>query len=589
MGNFLVVLPDPDSLQQPSAFERGLRALQALGSPAPVVQQSPWTASALVPRTKELSAETATSSNGDFAFAIGTYFCEGAAAVDAQFLLARYRAVGAEQLGRELNGFFVVVIGDARKKQVLCITDLIGSCFACVRKLPGCTAISGSSLLLSLLAPVAIDRASAQEFLNTGIIYDNRTLYEGIEKLPPASVCRFGEESRRTQYWSAAELKSEKYDADAAAESLWHEIRGAASAVGARYPQIVSDLTGGYDSRLLAAAYMGAGVTPQTTVSGQPGDPDVTVSEGLAAHVGLRHQWLPTSPAPFTPKELSASFQLTDGEYDIFDYTRILRTHRQLAAKYDISTNGSFGEIARGYWWELLLPHIGKRKPLDCDKVVRLRFAPGGTRLKVPGAPDIVASLTEVMQRAVLPLQDAPNTFQMDMAYLTLRMQRWQGRIASSTNRLWPCLSPLMFRGVVETILQSRFASRERSYLVRKLLARYAPRFSEFPLEHGYPAAPLTLKNATQFWPLVPFYTGKVISRLSRMTSLHPDSPLSGGPASSFLESDAAADLMKLENVRSESLFDGDSLPQGDILHRLVTLEFTLSKRTSVSQAASQR
>ncbi|MHB1360716.1 MAG: hypothetical protein ACYCWC_14165 [Rhodocyclaceae bacterium] len=44
--------------------------------------------------------------------------------------------------------------------------------------------------------------------------------------------------------------------------------------------------------------------------------------------------------------------------------------------------------------------------------------------------------MTAVAGRAVQPIAGYPNTTQMDCVYYSLRMQRWQGRIASSTNHL---------------------------------------------------------------------------------------------------------------------------------------------------------
>ena len=58
-------------------------------------------------------------------------------------------------------------------------------------------------------------------------------------------------------------------------------------------------------------------------------------------------------------------------------------------------------------------------------------------------APELGAvAIKEAVARAGAAITQFPNTSQMDNAYLTLRMQRWQGRIASSTNQIWPALSP---------------------------------------------------------------------------------------------------------------------------------------------------
>jgi hypothetical protein len=114
----------------------------------------------------------------------------------------------------------------------------------------------------------------------------------------------------------------------------------------------------------------------------------------------------------------------------------------------------------------------------------------------------------------------------MDHAYLMMRMQRWQGRIASSTNQIWPCLSPFMFRSVLETMLETRAMSRWRSLMIRKMLARYSPVMAAYPLEHGFPAEPTTWKNFYRFFPLAKYFGEKVAGKigLRGKTTAKPDS-----------------------------------------------------------------
>jgi hypothetical protein len=79
-------------------------------------------------------------------------------------------------------------------------------------------------------------------------------------------------------------------------------------------------------------------------------------------------------------------------------------------------------------------------------------------------------ALACAINRANLGMDKLPNTLQMDSAYILMRMQRWHGRIMSSTNRLWPCVSPFMFRRVLEVMLATRANDRRRSLLIRGIL-----------------------------------------------------------------------------------------------------------------------
>jgi hypothetical protein len=217
-------------------------------------------------------------------------------------------------------------------------------------------------------------------------------------------------------------------------------------------------------------------------------------------------------------EQVQSCLAVTDGEYDLVNYAQILEVHRGLSAQFDISINGSFGEVARGYWWELLFPRIGARGPLDMHKVARRRYAAhhfDSSIFLATDRLDLVDHFAGVIERTNAGLFDLPNTFQMDNAYLRMRMQRWQGRIASSTNQIWPCLSPFMFRSVLETMLAARAMLRWRSLMIRKMLARFSPRIADYPLEHGFPAEPATWKNFYRFFPLATYFGGKVLHKIA--------------------------------------------------------------------------
>ncbi|HEV2117984.1 MAG TPA: hypothetical protein VGR48_18250 [Terriglobales bacterium] len=449
--------------------------------------------------------------------AIGTWFHgDGLAPGDEARLLERYLQVGALRLAKELAGFFCIVIGDARSKEVIAITDVAGSRHAFLRPLPNAIALSGSSLLLAALAERNLDATACQEFIHTGIVYQDRTIYKEVRKLPPASVLWFadGRLKKQEAYWSCSQLEPESLDDDTAVNRLWESLTQAAQQITRGFPRLVCDLTGGYDSRAAVAAFLSLGEKFSTTVSGPARSPDVTVSQCLAKVLGLPHLHHESRQSSFAAVKQALWF--TDGEYDLVDYAAILGVHSTLSQKFDISINGSFGEIARGYWWELLVPRVGARRKLDSAKLARLRYAPGNpttTLFRPEIRLELVPHLTRVVEETNAGLGSTPNTFQMDHAYLRMRMQRWQGRIASGTDQLWPCLSIFIFRPILEVMLQARSSLRQRSLMVRRMLARFQPALAAFPLEHGYPALPANWTNFYRFWPLFGYYGGKVLQR----------------------------------------------------------------------------
>ena len=63
---------------------------------------------------------------GSWLAVVGTCF-HGPATIDPEYLLEQYLKVGAAQLARDLDGFFVVIAGDAGTRETIVITDIVGS------------------------------------------------------------------------------------------------------------------------------------------------------------------------------------------------------------------------------------------------------------------------------------------------------------------------------------------------------------------------------------------------------------------------------------------------------------------------------
>jgi asparagine synthase (glutamine-hydrolysing) len=369
-----------------------------------------------------------------------------------------------------------------------------------------------------MLGGTRFDPVGVHEFVSSGILYEDRSLWQGVRKLGPAAVLSFDRSGVRVQnYWQFSDIQPESLALDDAIMQTHEALVGVLKALPHTEQPLVSDLTGGYDSRFLLSGLLKAGRPFTTTVSGTPGHPDVTIASRIASELGLQHQHIASKSIP-TPEEFDTALRMTDGEYDAFDYARILATHRRLSAAHGMSLNGSFGELARGYWWELLWPRLAQRRPLDAGKVARKRFAavPYDKSVFAPSARlNLAEHMAAVAGRAIAPLTGFPNTSQMDCVYYSLRMQRWQGRIASTTQQLWPAFSPIAFAEVLEPILAAKASTRFRSLFVRASLARFAPRLADIPLEHGYPPQPATPFNLLRFTPLLGHYGGKVWGKLA--------------------------------------------------------------------------
>lgn len=529
MADLLIVVPANGALPKAQdTFRRGIRLTELLKSQTPtaVVERDFACVASYARRNGSGKPIVSDPKTGNWLVAVGTWFHDdGYASGQEERLLARLRDIGAEGLAREVEGFFLIATGDAATREVTVITDVPGTLHAYTRSVDGGVAICVSSLVLAALGEVTLDTTACQEYLQTAAMYEDRTFFNEVRKLDAARCHRFrdGALVARPRYWNVTDLAPDSLDGQASVDALREAVLAGARKIGRAFGRPVVDLTGGYDSRVGVAAFLAGAVQFRTAVAGEPEHPDVVVSQALADRVGLEHRYFRPPPVQ-TLAQLDAALPFTDGEYDLVDFARIHAVQSDLAAGHDISINSYSGEIGRGYGWEVLMPHTGERRPLDTANVAVKRFVnPGFDASIVPANRrlDAATHFRDVMARVDEGLDGLPNTMQYDYCMTMMRCQRWYGRIASSTNQIWPCMSFFLLRSIIKPMLEANTRSRTNSLLFRRLLVELAPRLADYPLANGYPPLPVTWKTLHRFWPLVPLYGGKVVDRLRRRVGWH--------------------------------------------------------------------
>ncbi|NNF60874.1 MAG: hypothetical protein HKN06_06040 [Gammaproteobacteria bacterium] len=489
----------------------------------------------------------------------------------------------------QLDAAFCIAAGAVQTGHYRVVTDRIGTQHVFAGAIGQCSVLATSSLALAQVSQPGWNETAVGEFLATGSNYGTRTLFCGIDKLPAASVVSIGPTGiqRQDKYWSIAEC-DEGSDAPAVeqmASAIKDTIVTATDTLG--HPVI--SLTGGLDSRIIFAAALEAGVSFDVFTTGSTQNADVVIAREIAATHGITHHHLP--PAIRTGADvLQRSLLLSDGGQDVIEYARTLQFHEQLCGKFDFSINGSGGEFCKGYWWELLWPRVGARQPLNIAKIVDRRFLVHDWYAALPGTDNrenIKAALIETIRQENRDLQDRPNTMQLDNVYLTLRMQRWQGRIASATGQIWPTVSPFMFRRPMEIAFATVPKERLRNRMSRRLNEYLSPALARMRIDAGGPALPLRLQTAHLFWPSLLAATrknfGKAGRRLSGGAHDMPQSPQSQ-PAESCA---GLAGFSQVADWRTLKLYDAAALaaftapylagerPLDKPFGRLLTLEMT--------------
>lgn len=171
---------------------------------------------------------------------------------DTEVILHAWKEWGGDCVSH-LSGQFAFVLWDAKDRTLFLARDRLGEKPLYYSFLPDRTFIFGSELKALTQhpdLPRKIDPCAIEEFFALGYICDPRTIYEGVQKLPPGHTLTIkrGQTPRLIQYWDPKPAANDSKTLDDAAHGLLDRLAAAVKS------QLVADvpvgafLSGGTDS-----------------------------------------------------------------------------------------------------------------------------------------------------------------------------------------------------------------------------------------------------------------------------------------------------------------------------------------------------
>ena len=188
---------------------------------------------------------------------------------DSECLIHLYEDYGPECF-RHVNGMFAAAIWDSRSKTALLARDRLG-----VKPLyyhfDG-SRLAFASEMKSILAathvPREIDLSALHDYLTFGFIPSPKTVYKGIQKLPPATMLVLHENHLRLEsYWDLHYHGWAECDAVQVQSDLWNSLLDATARRLVCDVPIGAFLSGGIDSTAVVAAMAEAHGSSVTTMT----------------------------------------------------------------------------------------------------------------------------------------------------------------------------------------------------------------------------------------------------------------------------------------------------------------------------------
>ncbi|HEX8745677.1 MAG TPA: asparagine synthase (glutamine-hydrolyzing) [Pyrinomonadaceae bacterium] len=218
---------------------------------------------------------------------------------DTEVLVHGYSEWGIDGLVTRLRGMFAFAVWDERARKLSLVRDRLGV-KPLLYSVEG-NRIAFASTARSLKAGgfgLGIDEQAIVEYLEFGYVTDERSIYEGITKVPAATILEWsnGRLTER-QYWRPPHAVAGKVTFDEAVEETERLFLSAVERRLHADVPVGALLSGGVDSSLVcwAVARLGGDVTAFTV--GTPGDPfDETEDAVATAHsLKIKHRVLELS------------------------------------------------------------------------------------------------------------------------------------------------------------------------------------------------------------------------------------------------------------------------------------------------------
>jgi asparagine synthetase B (glutamine-hydrolysing) len=274
---------------------------------------------------------------------------------------------------RDFNGLFALVVAEDAGRRLSLVSDRYG--FRPLFYRASERGVSFGSEMKAVIGgdglPPSFDATAVCELLVYGVHFAGRTWLAGCRRLAPATILTIASEGlHERRYWTYRyRREGARSDVEALATSFAVLLDRAVERCMRGTKRIGLFLSGGYDSRSVAAAVRAEHLPLPAFTFGEPGSRDVRIAPLLAARLGLRHYYL-QGTKPYLAPHAAAIVWRTEGLLP-FSNTTSVRFHDDIAAHADIILTGFLAEFSGSHTWPALLLARSRR---GAQAAIRERF-----------------------------------------------------------------------------------------------------------------------------------------------------------------------------------------------------------------------
>lgn len=264
-------------------------------------------------------------------------------------------------------------------------------------------------------------------------------------------------------------------------QMLRNEVLSTISAlVNSKSAQVISHLTGGFDSRIVLSAILHLGVEDRTLLfcSGPEGSTDRVIADGLSRQFGLRRaSGAGLTPAPTT----NMSERLMGPLFASGGITNTGPLGREVSANV-IAMGGGYGEVLRTFYGNREITSEGTLS----DELILKRYLPFDSPANKHISPAAISTLgSNLIQnfRRINTIYDDPE-FLGDAYYTHTRNRYHIGQSSLLWSRIGSRFDPLYSLAGFELSRRATQSTRAANEIGHDLMESFSSKLLEFPFDY---------------------------------------------------------------------------------------------------------
>jgi asparagine synthase (glutamine-hydrolysing) len=285
--------------------------------------------------------------------------CQFVSRTDTEVLLHGYRTWGIDELVRRLRGMFAFALWDDARRTLYLVRDRLGVKPLVYTTRGGALAFASTVRALSMAGYTSdLDPIAIQRFLDHGFVPDQRSVYQGVMKVPAATIVEVSLASplrvdslTSRQYWTPpAPVAGMPFEA--AVERTRDLLLDAVKVRLHADVPVGALLSGGIDSSLVCWGVQALGADIHAYTVATPGDPwdESAAARYTAERLGLKHSVVELSDRDLPEiDELISAYGEPFGSASALGMLRVCRTIAGLSPVKVLLTGDGGDDVFLGY------------------------------------------------------------------------------------------------------------------------------------------------------------------------------------------------------------------------------------------------